>query len=92
MNIVNEKKNRVKSIYDNNNGTFSIVGGDGFSTKLYNSFEYAHAAIENDGEENPHDKVVRILKGDFEKKFGMSFDEFNKIYNEILKTCPEKLI
>lgn len=42
--------------------------------------------------ETEHEKVVRILKGDFEKKFGMSYDRFVEIYNEILKNDPEKLI
>lgn len=41
---------------------------------------------------NEHDKVVKILKGDFEKKFGMTYDRFVEIYNEILKNNPEKLI
>ena len=37
-------------------------------------------------------KVVRILKGDFEKKFGITFDKFTETYHKMLEKCPEKLI
>ena len=36
--------------------------------------------------------VIRLLKGDFEKSHGITFDEFIKIYNVILENSPEKLI
>lgn len=42
--------------------------------------------------ETDEDKVVRILKGDFENKFGMTYEKFIEMYNEILKKNPEKLI
>lgn len=42
--------------------------------------------------EAEHDKVVRILKGGFEKSFGMSFERFLEVYREIVKNHPEKLI
>lgn len=42
--------------------------------------------------ESDEDKVVRILKGDFEKKFGMSFEKFIEVYNKLLDDSPEKLI
>lgn len=42
--------------------------------------------------ETDEEKVIKILKGDFEKKFGMSFEKFIDIYNNIINTSPEKLI
>ncbi len=42
--------------------------------------------------ESDEDKVVRILKTDFEAKHGMTFDKFIEVYNKILKDSPEKLI
>ena len=42
--------------------------------------------------ETEHDKVVRILKGDFEKRFGMKFERFIEVYHEIVKDHPERLI
>ena len=38
------------------------------------------------------DKVKRLLKGEFERIHGMSFDEFISIYNHILETSPEEFI
>ena len=34
------------------------------------------------------EKVISILKGGFEKEYGMSFDKFVEIYNEMKETCP----
>lgn len=42
--------------------------------------------------ETDADKVVRILKHDFEKKHGMTFDKFIEVYNDLLKNNPERLI
>ncbi len=42
--------------------------------------------------ETNEQKVIRILKGDFEKKFGMTFEKFIETYNGILENSPEKLI
>lgn len=42
--------------------------------------------------ETDEQKVVRILKGDFEKKFGMTFEKFIETYQRLLETSPEKLI
>lgn len=42
--------------------------------------------------ETKEEKVVRCLKGDFEKLIGMSFDEFCEIRNKIIEEQPEKLI
>ena len=43
-------------------------------------------------DESDEDKVIRILKKDFEAKHGMSFDKFIETYNKILANNPEKLI
>lgn len=42
--------------------------------------------------ETEEEKVIRILKGDFEKTFGISWDRFQIVYNKILESNPEKLI
>ena len=42
--------------------------------------------------ETDEEKVIRILKGDFEETFGMSFDKFIDIYNNLLENNPDKLI
>ena len=42
--------------------------------------------------ESDEEKVVRIIKGDFENIFGISLEKFNEEYHNILKNCPEKLI
>ena len=42
--------------------------------------------------ENDKERVVKILKGGFENQFGMTYERFVELYNEILKDEPEKLI
>ena len=42
--------------------------------------------------ETDEQKVIRILKGDFEKKFGMTFEKFIEVRESILEHNPEKLI
>lgn len=42
--------------------------------------------------ESDEEKVLRIIKGDFENIFGISLEKFNEVYHNILKNCPEKLI
>lgn len=42
--------------------------------------------------ESDEEKVLRIIKGDFEYIFGISLEKFNEVYHNILKNCPEKLI
>lgn len=42
--------------------------------------------------ETDEEKVIRILKKDFELKHGMTFDKFIEIYQKILSESPEKLI
>ena len=44
------------------------------------------------GKESEEDKVARILKGDFEKQFGITFEKFIEVYNYIVENNPEKLI
>ena len=36
--------------------------------------------------------VIRLLKGDFETKTGITFEDFIETYNKILEYSPEKLI
>lgn len=38
------------------------------------------------------EKVIRLIKGDFEKYCGLSFDDFIKTHDHLLKNNPEKLI
>lgn len=47
---------------------------------------------QNIATETDQEKVLRIVKGDFEKKFGMPLDRFNEVLGEIYKNNPEKLI
>ena len=42
--------------------------------------------------ETDEEKVIRILKKDFEAKHGMTFDKFVEVYQKILSESPEKLI
>lgn len=42
--------------------------------------------------ETKEETVIRLLKGGFEEQHGMSFDEFVKIQNDLIKHKPEKLI
>ena len=43
-------------------------------------------------QESDQDKVVKLLKGGFEKIHGITFERFMEVYYEIVETCPEKLI
>ncbi len=67
--------------YDKHN---SLIG---LSNKIFKFTDPEPIKVETE-----HDTVVRILKGDFEKKFGMTYDRFVELYNDILKNNPEKLI
>ena len=42
--------------------------------------------------ETEEEKVIKLLKGDFEKKTGITFERFIEVYNSILENNPEKLI
>ena len=42
--------------------------------------------------ETKEQKVVRLLKGDFEKYTGMSYAEFEEIKKNLIENHPEKLI
>lgn len=42
--------------------------------------------------ETKEQKVIRMLKGDFEKYIGMSYAEFEEIKNNLIENNPEKLI
>lgn len=43
-------------------------------------------------EESLEEKIVRIIKSDFEKNFGIGYAEFEREYKKMLKTNPEKFI
>lgn len=43
-------------------------------------------------EPTDEEKVLKILKGGFEKEFGMTYEKFKEIYETILEENPEKLI
>lgn len=38
------------------------------------------------------EKVIDIVKGGFEEKFGMSIDEFQTVYDRLVEESPDKLI
>lgn len=42
--------------------------------------------------ETEEQKVLRILKGDFERQFGMTFDRFIEVRERMLETNPERFI
>jgi len=46
----------------------------------------------NPPEKTPEEKVIDIVKGGFEKKFGISIQEFQEIYDNLVVNSPEKLI
>jgi len=50
-----------------------------FSSKMYDS-------------QTEEEKVVKLLKGGFEEKCGITFTKFIEIYHNILENNPEKLI
>lgn len=68
---------------------------DGYSRKMVASIEkdvfesFKKVIFDTETDE---EKVVRILKGDFEKKFGMTYEKFKNVYDIILRDNPEKLI
>lgn len=42
--------------------------------------------------ESEQDLVVRMIKGDFEKLVGMSFDRFYALYKQTIETNPERFV
>jgi hypothetical protein len=42
--------------------------------------------------ETEEEKVLRIVKCDFEDKFGITIERFQQVYESIVETSPEKLI
>lgn len=38
------------------------------------------------------DKVVDIVKGGFEEKFGITIQEFQEVYERLVETDPQRLI
>lgn len=43
-------------------------------------------------DETEEQKVIRILKHDFESTHGITFERFIEVYHNILRDSPEKLI
>jgi hypothetical protein len=43
-------------------------------------------------EKTKEEKVIELVKGGLENRFGISFDEFMEIYNNLLENYPEKLV
>ncbi len=78
-----KKEDLMKIIYDYSDLT---KGEDEWGEDSYTLKKKA-APKETDDQ-----KVIRILKGDFEKKFGMTFEKFIETYHGLLETSPEKLI
>lgn len=71
----------------------TCLDNDGYTPFRYKKTEtITKSKIPDAPNETPTEKVIRYLKGDFEKQIGMSFDEFTKIRNEIIESSPEKLI
>lgn len=58
--------------------------------------DYSRGGLRQDGikitTETKEQKVVRLLKGDFEKYTGMSYEEFDEIHKRLIENYPEKLI
>lgn len=42
--------------------------------------------------ETDEERIIRIVKRDFEETFGISYDVFKAGYDKIVKESPEKLI
>ena len=75
--------------YDNGDVVWTAFKND----HAYQSYTFQKKEVKPEVvKETSEEKVIRFLKGDFEKQIGMSFDEFTKIRNEIIEKCPEKLI
>ena len=57
-------------------------------------YQQYNAVWEFEPEPEPtiEDKVVDIVKGGFEEKFGMTIQEFQEVYEQIVETDPERLI
>ena len=61
----------------------------------YQMLEQLKASLEagmNPPEKTPEEKVIDIIKGGFEKKFGMTIQQFQEIYDDLVETSPEKLV
>lgn len=82
-------------VKDNLNELRQIVATQASKQMDYAVLEQLKAQLEaglNPPEKTPEEKVIDIVKGGFEKKFGMTIQEFQKIYDDIVENSPEKLI
>ncbi len=77
------------------NEKYAIYSRDYYEHKYLNQFfdsdEYKKLYYCRD-KETDEEKVIRIIKGDFEYKFGMTFDKFQDVLKSIMINNPEKLI
>ena len=48
--------------------------------------------VEDECIETDEEKVIRLLKHDFEENNGISFEKFMDVYHNIVENNPEKLI
>lgn len=65
-------------------GGGSCAGGNGVGMSI--DVSYGARA------ETKEEKVVRLLKGDFERYCGITFEDFVEVRNKIIEENPEKLI
>ena len=76
----------------------SIGGSKYFDNEAYTIIkEFMNKEMENkykeiEPEPTIEDKVVDIVKGGFEEKFGMTIQEFQEVYENIVENNPERLI
>ena len=54
--------------------------------------EKLKAMIDAPKQKTKEEKVIDIVNGGFQNHFGMSINEFQKIYEEILEHNPEQLV
>lgn len=77
-----------KSMMDYLEGKYSKYSHYAFDNlDVYKKLYYTKNKVETDEE-----KVIRIIKGDFEKEFNITFDKFQTILKDIMGQHPEKLI
>lgn len=72
------------------NTDLMIGAGGSAGNESQSSFNYfKKQTIEPETDE---EKVIRLMKGGFEKHHGITFERFIEIYHCILEKSPEKLI
>jgi len=56
------------------------------------ALEQLKKAMKTSKDKTPEEKVIDIVKGGFEAHFGMTIEEFQKVYETIVEKNPEKLL